>query len=43
MRPGEAKINVLASFFMPFANFRIKTTQKRINMAQSCGILTEIA
>ena len=43
MRVGGAKINVLASFFMPFVNFYIKTTQKRINMAQSCGILAEIA
>ena len=28
MRPGGAKINVLASFFMPFANFYIKNNQK---------------
>ena len=30
MRVGGAKINVLASFFMPFANFYIKTTKKCI-------------
>ena len=30
MRAGGAKINVLASFFMPFVNFYIKITQKCI-------------
>ena len=28
MRVGGAKINVLASFFMPFVNFYIKNNQK---------------
>ena len=43
MRVGGAKINVLASFFMPFVNFYIKTTRNRSNIGESCGILAEIA
>jgi hypothetical protein len=40
---GGAKINVLASFFMPFVNFYIKTTRNHSNIGESCGILAEIA
>ena len=43
MRVGGAKINVLASFFMPSVNFYIKTTRKTSNIGEGCGILAEIA
>ena len=41
MRVGGAKINILASFFMPFANFYIKTTRNHSNIGESCGILAD--